>query len=179
METFLIGQIKCIFRVEVTKVNIRYTTTQDLEKVMTIYAYARIQMKKNGNPNQWGDFRPSVQTIKTDINRHNSFLITEDDEICGVFTFMIGKDPTYAIIENGNWLNDEPYGVIHRIASNGRCNGIMDFVLNYCESHNIRIDTHKDNTIMQHILESHHYTKCGTIYVDDGTPRIAYQKAAD
>jgi hypothetical protein len=26
-------------------VDIRYTTAQDLEKVMTIYAYARIQMK--------------------------------------------------------------------------------------------------------------------------------------
>jgi hypothetical protein len=160
-------------------VNIRYTTTQDLEKVMTIYAYARIQMKKNGNPNQWGDSRPSVTTIKADINRHNSFLITENNEICGVFTFMIGKDSTYAVIENGSWLNDEPYGVIHRVASNGRYNGIMDFVLNYCESQidNIRIDTHRDNTIMQHILKNHHYTKCGIIYADDGTPRIAYQKA--
>jgi hypothetical protein len=159
-------------------VNIRYTTSQDLEKVMAIYAYARIQMKKNGNPNQWGDSRPSAQTIKTDIDRHNSFLVTEGDEICGVFTFMIGRDSTYAVIENGDWLNDEPYGVIHRIASNGRCHGIMNFVLNYCESQigNIRIDTHKDNTIMQHILESHHYTKCGIIYVDDGSPRIAYQK---
>jgi hypothetical protein len=159
-------------------VNIRYTTTQDLEKVMTIYDYARIQMKKNGNPNQWGNSRPSVQTIKADINRNNSFLITENDEICGVFAFKIGKDSTYAIIENGDWLNDEPYGVIHRIASNGKCHGIMNFVLNYCESQigNIRIDTHKDNTIMQHILESHHYIKCGTIYADDGTPRIAYQK---
>jgi hypothetical protein len=164
----------------VQKVNIRYATAQDLEKVMAIYAYARIQMKKNGNTNQWGDSRPSAKTVNADINRHNSFLITEDGEICGVFAFMIGKDPTYAIIENGNWLNDEPYGVIHRIASNGRCKGIMDFVLNYCESQidNIRIDTHKDNVIMQHILERHHYTKCGTIYADDGTPRIAYQKTA-
>jgi hypothetical protein len=148
---------------------------------MAVYAYARIQMKKSGNPNQWGDSRPSAEAIMTDIRRHHSFLIAEDTEICGVFSFMIGKDPTYAIIENGDWLNDAPYGVIHRIASNGRRNGIMDFVLNYCESQiaNIRIDTHKDNTIMQHILERHHYTKCGTIYVDDGTPRIAYQKAAD
>jgi hypothetical protein len=162
-------------------VNIRYTTTQDLEKVMAIYAYARTQMKKNGNPNQWGDSRPSAWTIKTDISRHHSLLITEDDEICGVFTFMIGRDSTYAVIENGNWLNDEPYGVIHRIASNGRCSGIMDFALNYCESQidNIRIDTHQDNKIMQHILEKHQYVKCGIIYADDATPRIAYQKCSN
>jgi hypothetical protein len=157
---------------------IRHTTLNDLDKVMNIYAYARLQMKKNGNPNQWGDYRPSKETIENDIKNHNSFLITEGNEIYGVFTFIIGNDPTYSIIENGQWLNDNPYGVIHRIASNGRCKGIMDFALNYCEAqiNNIRIDTHKDNAIMQHILEIHNYTKCGTIYADDNTPRLAYQK---
>jgi hypothetical protein len=161
-----------------TKMTIRHTTLQDLEKVMTLYAYARLQMKKNGNPHQWGDYRPSVETVKADISNHHSFLITQGNEICGVFAFMIGKDATYAHIENGNWLNDAPYGVIHRIASGGKCKGIMDFVLSYCEAQidNIRIDTHQDNTIMQHILKEHHYTPCGTIYTDDKTPRIAYQK---
>jgi hypothetical protein len=135
-------------------------------------------MKKNGNPTQWGDSRPTVESIKADIEKRNSFLVIEDNEICGVFAFIIGDDPTYAIIENGNWLNDKPYGVIHRVASNGKCHGIMDFILNHCEAQigNIRIDTHKDNVIMQHILEIHHYTKCGIIYTDDGTQRIAYQK---
>jgi hypothetical protein len=157
---------------------IRQTTKQDLLEVMEIYAYARAQMKKNGNPKQWGDSRPAVETIEKDIRDGNSFLIMEAGEICGVFTFIIGEDPTYAVIEDGQWLNDEPYGVIHRIASNGKCKGIMEHVLDYCEYRieNIRIDTHQDNKIMQHILEKHAYRKCGTIYVDDGTPRIAYHK---
>jgi hypothetical protein len=157
---------------------IRHTTLNDLEEVMGIYAYARLQMKKNGNPNQWGDSRPAKETIENDIKGHNSFLITNDNGICGVFTFIIGIDPTYAVIENGQWLNDKPYGVIHRIASSGRCGGIMDFALNYCEAQidNIRIDTYKDNAIMQHILERHSYIKCGTIYVEDKTARLAYQK---
>jgi hypothetical protein len=46
---------------------------------------------------------------------------------------MIGKDPTYAVIENGNWLNDEPYGVIHRIASNGRCTIITQNVESFMQ----------------------------------------------
>jgi hypothetical protein len=158
--------------------SIRHTTLNDLEEVMEIYAYARRQMKKNGNPTQWGDSRPTKETIENDIKGHNSYIITNDIEICGVFTFIIGIDPTYAVIENGQWLNDLPYGVIHRIASSGIRGGIMDFALNYCQSQidNIRIDTHKDNIIMQHILESHNFTKCGTIYVEDKTSRLAYQK---
>jgi hypothetical protein len=160
------------------KMTIRHTTPHDLDEVMGIYAYARLHMKKNGNPNQWGDCRPSKETIENDIKMRNSFLITDGNEICGVFTFIIGNDPTYAVIENGQWLNDKPYGVIHRIASSGRCKGIMDFAFNYCEAQidNIRIDTHKDNTIMQHILEKHNYTKCGIIYADDTTERLAYHK---
>jgi oligoendopeptidase F len=67
---------------------------QDLETVLSIYAYARLQMKKNGNPNQWGDSRPSVETIKADINSRTSFLVTQGEEICGVFTFRIDPDPT-------------------------------------------------------------------------------------
>jgi hypothetical protein len=160
------------------KMTIIHTTSHDLDEVMGIYAYARLQMKKNGNPNQWGDYHPSEETIENDIKMRNSFLITDGNEICGVFTFIIGIDPTYAVIENGQWLNDLPYGVIHRIASSGICGGIMDFALNYCESQidNIRIDTHKDNIIMQHILESHNFTKCRTIYAEDKTSRLAYQK---
>jgi RimJ/RimL family protein N-acetyltransferase len=41
---------------------------------------------------------------------------------------------------------------------------------------NIRIDTHRDNAIMQHLLEKNGFVKCGIIYVEDGSPRIAYQK---
>ena len=32
------------------------------------------------------------------------------------------------------------------------------------------------NKIMQHLLEENGFTKCGIIHVEDGTPRIAYQK---
>ena len=40
----------------------------------------------------------------------------------------------------------------------------------------VRADTHADNKIMQHLLEENGFTKCGIIHVEDGTPRIAYQK---
>lgn len=158
---------------------IRSMTREDIPEIMAIYAYAREQMKNNGNPTQWGDRHPPRQTIENDIRDKTGYVILDDDEsICGVFAFIIGPDPTYAVIWDGKWLNDKPYGVIHRIASSGRKKGILAAALSYCESQidNIRIDTHSDNKIMQHLLEKYDYRKCGIISVADGTPRIAYHK---
>jgi len=41
---------------------------------------------------------------------------------------------------------------------------------------NIRIDTHRDNAIMQHNIEKHGFTYCGIIYLANGDERLAYQK---
>ena len=157
--------------------DIQIATNNDLNEILEIFKYARKFMKENGNPNQWKDNRPSSTLIEEDIKHQQFYCIKQDDVIVGVFAFIIGDDITYHHIE-GKWLNDAPYGVIHRIASNGKTKGILNAALNYCESHvsNIRIDTHEDNKIMQHLLEKRGYQKCGIIYVDDGTPRIAYQK---
>ena len=46
--------------------------------------------------------------------------------------------------------------------------------MEHCES--LRADTHADNKVMQHLLESEGFTRCGIIHVEDGTPRIAYQR---
>lgn len=165
---------------------IRKTTLADLPVVMDIYAYAREQMAAAGNP-QWAGGRPSEETIKADIEVGNSYVLeTEPGEtgetdggcLVGVFTLILGDEPTYALIEDGAWLNDEPYGTLHRIASNGKARGVMQAALAFCESvsPNMRVDTHEKNLAMQHILEKNGYVYCGRIYVDDGTPRRAYQK---
>ena len=39
----------------------------------------------------------------------------------------------------------------------------------------LRADTHEDNKIMQAVLERNGFEKCGIIYIEDGSPRIAYQ----
>lgn len=156
---------------------IEHASLDDLEKIKEIYVYAREYMKKTGNPDQWKDNRPDINTVINDINHQQFYCIKEDHQILAVFAFIIGDDMTYHVIE-GEWLNDLPYGVVHRIASNGKVKGILNFALDYCESKvsNIRIDTHADNKIMQHLLEKRNYKKCGIIYCDDGTPRLAYQK---
>ena len=88
-----------------------------------------------------------------------------------------GEDPTYRVIQ-GAWLNDLPYCAVHRVASRGEVKGVATQVLEWCMDRcgNIRIDTHDDNLPMQHVLEKNGFIRCGRIWNEDGSPRIAYQK---
>ena len=90
---------------------------------------------------------------------------------------MIGKDKSYEKI-TGSWLLDTEYGVIHRVASDGKIPKIMDKVVAFCEKQipHLRIDTHEDNKVMQHLIEKNGFKKCGIVYVEDGTERFAYEK---
>ena len=158
---------------------IRPTTYADIEALMAIFAHARAQMIADGNPSQWGDGYASHEQLESDIQRGVSYVIEHNGQPCATFVFIIGKDPTYAYIEDGNWLDDTlPYGTIHRIASNGQQRGIFPFVFNWCSAQcpNIRIDTHQDNTRMIHLIEQAQFTRCGIIYTRDNSPRIAYQR---
>lgn len=161
---------------------IRKSHIEDLDTIMDAYAYARRFMEKTGNASQWIDGYPSSEQIIKDIGENCSYICEDPNAgICGVFYFHVGNDPTYAKIYEGRWLNDEPYGVLHRIATNGKVKGIADVCLQWCFSQcgNMRIDTHRDNQVMQHILRRNGYKECGIIFVDNGTERIAFQKTED
>ena len=158
--------------------NIRNADLSDLKEIMDIYEYARKFMKQTGNRNQWANKFPPENLIKEDIEKKQLYIIEKSGFICGVFAFIIGNDPTYSIIKNGEWLSYEKYGTVHRVASNGKSKGIFNEIITFCESKisHLRIDTHKDNKIMQHLMEKNGFHKCGIIYVTDGTPRLAYEK---
>lgn len=157
--------------------NIRKAEIGDLSKIMDIYKIAQDFMIESGNPNQWGHFYPSEDLIRQDIKDKVCHVISDDEDIHAVFALFNGSEPTYEYIENGDWLNDDEYVTVHRIASDGKLRGIFKFTIDYCKSisDNIRIDTHSNNLIMQKQIEKNGFEKCGTIYVADGSPRIAYQ----
>lgn len=156
--------------------HIRKAQKDDLTSIMEIYETAQDFMIETGNPTQWGHAYPSEELIRDDIEKEVCYLICDDDAVCGVFALFSGDEPTYSYIENGEWLNDDSYVTIHRIASDGKSRGIFNCALTYCKSisDNIRIDTHESNSIMQRLIEKNGFVKCGTIYVADGTPRLAY-----
>lgn len=157
---------------------IRKTTRDDYETVLSVYAAARKFMAETGNPNQWKDFKPLPSLIEKDIREGVSYVCTEKGRIVGVFALLEGEDPTYKVIDGGKWLSDDPYFVVHRIASDGSVRGVGTFMMEWAYSRkgNIRIDTHRDNTVMQNMLKKLGYTYCGIIYLEDGDERLAYQK---
>ena len=157
---------------------IRQALLSDLETILDIYEEARVFMRQNGNPSQWKNGYPGKDRVTEDIKENCLFVIQRESKPCGVFFFKVGEDPTYRYIENGKWLSDTEYGVIHRIAGRTKEKGIFAEALEFCQGKitHLRIDTHKDNSIMQHALAKYGFTPCGTIYVADGTPRIAYER---
>ena len=157
---------------------IRLAQPQDLDAIEAVYAAARAYMARSGNPHQWGDSGyPHRDLLAADIEKKRLYAITEKDEIHGVFAFMLGDDPTYGYIEDGSWPNDKPYGTIHRIASDGQIKGMFTRAFDFCRERadEVRIDTHRDNKTMQHVVQKHGFKRCGIIYLENGDPRIAYQ----
>lgn len=160
------------------KMTIRKAVKNDLPYIFEIYARARKFMAENGNPNQWGDIKPGKELVESDIEKGISYVCEKDGEILGVFAFIYGEDPTYKIIYDGEWLNDKPYAVIHRIASSGKVKGTGEFCLKWALSQypNVRIDTHRDNTVMRHLMDKLGFAYCGIIHLEDGDERLAFQK---
>ncbi len=157
---------------------IRKAEDKDLNSILRVYAIAREYMRQNGNPDQWGWDKPPKEMLVDDIKKGQLYVGEyASGSIPFVFAFILGDDPTYSYIEDGSWLSNEPYGTIHRIASDGSIPGVVKMAVDFCKTiiSNIRIDTHHNNKTMQHVVEKIGFTKCGIIYIEDGTPRIAYQ----
>ena len=159
--------------------NIRCATLTDLSQIMEVYDYAKKFMQEHNNKKQWINGYPSVELISREIEEKHSFVCeNEKSEIVGTFCYIEGVDHTYLHIYEGEWLNDEPYAVIHRMASNGKEKNISSVCLEWCFSrcNNIRVDTHRDNIVMQNVLRKHGFTQCGIIFTDNGTERLAFHK---
>lgn len=162
---------------------IRKANFNDLAIILKIYQDARQFMSENGNPNQWGKTNPPPERTEEDIKEGNLYVVESDSDVLAVFYYKIGDDPTYKIIYDGKWLNECPYGVIHRIAVSNKARGkgisgiCFDFAFN--ESNNLKIDTHKDNVPMQKALAKHGFIRCGIIHLANGDERIAFQKAEE
>ena len=154
---------------------IRKASREDLPRVEEIYAYARKFMEETGNPHQWGKTTPETTQLIDDIAKGDLYVLTDNGIIHGVFYFYIGIDPTYGVIEDGNWRSDTPYGTIHRIAGDGS-GGVLAAAVAFGKTkiNHIRIDTHHDNKIMQRAIAKQGFSRSGIIYLEDGSPRIAY-----
>ena len=157
---------------------IRPAYKEDLGEIMAVLEAAKGIMRASGNMDQWTGGYPSEETILNDIEKGNGFVVLSPG-IVAYFAFVPSPEPTYAKIFGGQWLNDSlPYHTVHRIGSLPEVHGIFITVMDWCFSRdpNIRIDTHRDNHIMQHCIGCYGFSYCGIIYLESGDERLAYQR---
>ena len=157
---------------------VRKATLSDANSVVPILLAAREYMHSHGNPTQWSGSYPDKCDVIEHIEKDEFYVgVDENEKVKMCFAFCLGEEETYKVIENGKWLNDQEYGTIHMLASDGKTGGCFAACLDFCQSiiKNIRADTHKDNKKMNECLLKNGFEYCGIIYVRDGTPRNAYQ----
>lgn len=159
---------------------IRKATMADVPAIMQIIDEGRRKMIAEGNTHQWINGYPQRELIEDDIRRGHSLVLTDGPsggKVVATLALIAGPDPTYARIDGGQWLNDEPYYVVHRIASAPGVHGVMRQVVSYTLmlTRNIRIDTHRDNISMQAVLHRLGFERCGIIYLANGDERVAFQ----
>ena len=160
--------------------NIRKATYDDLPSLMDLFAKARSIMRARGNMHQWNDNYPSEEIVRKDIDDGVCHLLCAADcgRIIATMAFIPGPDPTYAKIYDGEWIDYTPYYAIHRIAASEPGHNAAERMFDWAFQHtsSIRIDTHKDNVIMHHVLRKQGFTHCGRILLANGDPREAFQK---
>ena len=170
---------------------IRHTTIHDLDAVMTIIEEARRTIAALGI-DQWQNGSPNRGMISEDVALEQGRCVVGDDgRIVGTFALIFDGEPTYDRIVDGAWLTadlDETgkpaYLAIHRVAISvaNRGSGISTAIIRYAADtaraggfRSLRIDTHRGNVVMRRMLEKHGFTQCGTIFLQNGDPRVGYE----
>lgn len=158
---------------------VRTGVPADIPAIMKVLEAGRSIMLESGNLNQWPAGYPTEEMVRKDIGPGYGKVMEEDGKVVAYFACIPSPDPTYAVIEGGHWVDDrKPYYVVHRIAKLPHVHGVFQAMMDYLDgiTDNIRIDTHKDNHIMQHHLSKYGFTYCGIIYIASGAERLAYQR---
>lgn len=157
---------------------IRKAKEKDLKAIKNIFEIAKKKMMDDGNSFQWNKEDYPYRLVFEDMDKGNCYVIEDDNKnVEATFTVIVGDDPCYKLID-GRWLNDMTYCTIHRMASSGKIPHVFNIVVDYVKKNlnmDIRIDTYQSNYRMRHLIEKYGFTYCGTVFMKDGSPRLAYQ----
>lgn len=157
---------------------IRLAKQEDIPRLLEIYGAARDFMRRSGNPTQWGGNYPSREVLLEDVRTNRLYVLEGPEGLCACFMLAAGPDPTYGQISGGAWACDLPYGVIHRVGSDGSQKGVLSRCVAFAgeKFRYLRIDTHEKNLPMRRALSREGFLFRGIIRTHDGTPRLAYDR---
>ena len=162
----------------------RQAKISDLDQIVEIIELSKKYLKET-KVDQWQDGYPAKEDLRRDIESGNSYVLTNKDEIVATTVISLDGESTYNSIFNGEWITNEEYIVMHRVAVHNKYKGKGIFKELIKEAENlalnkgifsIKIDTHRDNISMQKAVLKNDFKKCGIIYLEDGSERIAFEK---
>ena len=163
---------------------LRLSSEKDIDKILEIISDAKVYLRSQG-VDQWQDGYPNREVIENDIKDSCSFVLEDEGTIMGTTVIGFDGESTYDKIYEGKWLNNDKFAVIHRMAVDKkyRNKGIADILIKNIENlvqkrgiRSIKVDTHKNNKVMQNFLIKNGFIYCGIIYLQDGNERVAFEK---
>lgn len=155
---------------------LRKATLDELPTITQIFLEAKAFLKASGSP-QWQNGAPNQATFKEDIQRGQCYVLIVDDQIGGMSSLVLDPDPNYQVIYEGSWQDyTAPYIAIHRVATSAKFRGhhlsetlfACLFSVIYAQGiRHVRIDTHAQNKIMQHIAQKMGFSYRGIIEIQN------------
>ena len=161
---------------------LRKAQIPEAEIIWQILQQAIERRRKDGS-NQWQDGYPNQEVVKTDISLGKGYVLEIDNAIAAYAALVFNDEPAYKEII-GDWLTNDDFLVIHRVAVSNDFlgKGIAVLLFQKLEGFakenqvfSIKVDTNFDNLAMLHILEKLDYQYCGEVYFR-GSARKAFEK---
>ena len=161
---------------------IRKTTMNDIEPVMTIIFQAQQQFKKLGT-GQWQNDYPNKETIAIDISRGESYVMVNKGEIVATIAIQIGYDDEYDM-NHWRWPSSR-YLIIHRlaVAESMKGYGLATQLMHFAQAlgckqgvSDFKVDTYQGNHAMQRLLLKLGFIDCGTMTLPNEHRRVMFQK---
>ena len=161
---------------------LRKAQIPEAEIIWQILQQAIERRRKDGS-NQWQDGYPNLEVVKTDISLGKGYVLEIDNAIAAYAALVFNDEPAYKEII-GDWLTNDDFLVIHRVAvsddflGKGIAVSLFKLLEDFAKEHyvfSIKVDTNFDNLAMLHILEKLDYQYCGEVYFR-GSARKAFEK---
>lgn len=156
------------------KLSCRAAVMKDLDSILSISADARAILKKRGI-DQWQGEYPAENDFIADISGGYGRIVFHGDEPAAYYAIFPFEPQEYSNITDGKWTEGMKACTVHRVcaAAKYRGTGITDFLCRSIDEQCadsgfrcIRIDTHRKNKAMQHMLTDHGYRYRGNILID-------------
>lgn len=100
----------------------RQANISDLDQIVEIIELSKKYLKET-KVDQWQDGYPAKEDLRRDIESGNSYVLTNKDEIVATTVISLDGESTYNSIFNGEWITNEEYIVMHRVAVHEKYKG--------------------------------------------------------